>query len=457
MDLKTDIIIVGAGLTGLTIGYYLKKAGKKFIILEKDNKPGGVIQTSSEDGFIYEKGPNTGVLSTAEIAQLFEDLKEHCVLEVANPDSKKRLILKNGKFTPLPSGPCSAVSTPLFTLKDKFRILGEPFRKPGTNPDETVAELVRRRMGKSFLDYAVNPFISGVYAGDPEKLVTRYALPKLYALEQNYGSFIGGSIAKAKVKKTEAEKKATREVFSVKGGLENLISALSQGAGKENILTGSKHITVHPAAIGFTVTYEDNFGKIRQIDSKAVITTTGGYTLPDMLPFIPSETIQNVSGLNYGRVVQVSAGYKKWSGGGLKAFGGLVPAVERRDILGILFPSSIFEGRAPEGGALLSVFLGGVRNPGTIEKADNEIAGIVLKEISATLSNKADPDLLRINRYIHAIPQYEKSSGLRFEAIKNIQEKHPGLILAGNIRDGIGMADRVKQAKNIADTLIAVK
>jgi oxygen-dependent protoporphyrinogen oxidase len=174
-----------------------------------------------------------------------------------------------------------------------------------------------------------------------------------------------------------------------------------------------------------------------------------------MLPFIPSETIQNISGLNYGRVVQVSAGYKKWSGARLDAFGGLVPAVEKRDILGILFPSSIFEGRAPEGGALLSVFLGGVKNPEAIEKNDKEIASIVLKEISATLFNSTDPDLLRINRYMHAIPQYEKSSGLRFETIKNIQEKHPGLILAGNIRDGIGMADRVKQAKTISDILSA--
>lgn len=455
MDSKTEIIIVGAGLTGLTVGYYLKRAGKRFIILEKENMPGGVIQTASEDGFIFEKGPNTGVLSTTEIAQLFEDLKDSCKLEIANRDSKKRLILKNGKFTALPSGPLSAVGTPLFTLKDKFRILGEPFRKPGTDPDETVARLVIRRMGKSFLDYAVNPFISGVYAGDPEKLVTRYALPKLYALEQNHGSFIGGSIAKARVKKSEAEKKATREVFSVKGGLENLIIALSEGTGNENILKGSKHITIHPAAQGYTVTFEDNSGKIRQIDSAVVITTAGGYALPDMLPFIPSETIQNISGLNYGRVVQVSAGYKKWSGARLDAFGGLVPAVEKRDILGILFPSSIFEGRAPEGGALLSVFLGGVKNPEAIEKNDKEIASIVLKEISATLFNSTDPDLLRINRYMHAIPQYEKSSGLRFETIKNIQEKHPGLILAGNIRDGIGMADRVKQAKTISDILSA--
>ena len=162
------------------------------------------------------------------------------MLDKADPNAK-RYILKNGQWTPLPSGLISAINTPLFTLKDKFRILGEPFRKPGSDPDESVAQLVRRRLGESFLDYAVNPFISGVYAGDPEKLITRYALPKLYALEQNYGSFIKGSIAKARQKKTELEKKATREVFSAKGGLGNLIKALTLKIGKEKILTGFKH------------------------------------------------------------------------------------------------------------------------------------------------------------------------------------------------------------------------
>lgn len=453
MDLKTDVVIIGAGLTGLSLGFWLKKAGINFVIIEKEEKTGGVINSVKENGFVYETGPNTGVLSTPELIRLFDDLGDSCKLETAGSGAAKRYILKNGKWTAIPSGLLSAIGTPLFTLKDKFRILGEPFRKPGTDPDESVAQLVRRRMGQSFLDYAVNPFISGVYAGDPEKLVTRYALPKLYALEHNYGSFIKGSMAKARQKKTDLEKRATREVFSVRGGLGNLTDALTGKIGKDKIYTGSVNTIINRSAPGYSVTISGKDGKITQFGASRVVTTTGGYNLQSLLPFLKPESLKNIMQLEYAKVVQVSAGYKTWDGMKLDAFGGLVPEKEKRKILGILFPSAIFNERAPAQGALLSVFLGGTRNPQLIEKSDQEITRITLDEIRDTLYTERHPDLIRISRYYHAIPQYGKDSGERFESIRNIETGNPGLILAGNIRDGIGMADRVKQAWNIAELL----
>jgi len=448
--MKTDVVILGAGLTGLSLGFFLKKAGIDFIIIEKEDRTGGVINTVEKDGFIFETGPNTGVLSTPELVELFENLSDSCTLEKADSNANKRYILKNGKWTALPSGLISAIETPLFTFGDKIRILGEPFRKPGKDPDESVAQLVRRRLGKSFLDYAVNPFISGVYAGDPEKLITRYALPKLYALEQDYGSFIKGSIAKSRQKKTELEKKATREVFSAEGGLSNLIKALSEKIGKERIFTGFHNTIVKPWVSGFTVTTGNSEGKILQITASKVVSTIGGFNLPAVLPFVNPEDLEKITRLEYARVVQVSTGYKNWDGMKLDAFGGLVPEKEKRQILGILFPSAIFRGRAPHNGALLSIFLGGTRDPALIDKNDSEITEIVLAEIRKTLYSEKNPDLLVISRYNHAIPQYGKDSGERIESIRKIETSNRGLILAGNIRDGIGMADRVKQAKAIA-------
>jgi protoporphyrinogen/coproporphyrinogen III oxidase len=453
-SIRTDIIIIGAGLTGLSLGYYLKKAGKSFVILEKERKPGGVISTSEEEGFIFEKGPSTGVLSTSEIALLFEDLKHRCTLEVASRGAGKRYIMKDGRWIALPSGFLSAISTPLFTIADKMRILREPFIKPGTDPDETVAQMVKRRLGESYLDYAVNPFIAGIYAGDPSKLVTRFALPKLYALEHDYGSFIRGSVAKARLKKSEDEKKATRAVFSVENGLGNMISALADETGREKIITGCESLIVYKVSDGYKVIYEDAQGKADEFNAPVVVTTIGAYALPHVLSFIPRQTLRIISELEYAKVVQVAAGYKKWSGKPLDAFGGLVPEVEKRKILGVLFPSAIFRGRAPEGGALLSVFLGGMRDPSMIAKDDDEIRDIVLAEIRETLFCNHEPDLFRVYRYEHAIPQYGKDSELRLMTIRNIQRDYPGLILAGNIRDGIGMADRVRQARAIATSLL---
>ncbi len=451
---QADIVIIGAGLTGLTLAYYLKKYGRSPLVLEKTGRPGGVINTHSENGFKYESGPNTGVLANKETALLFDELKDQCILEPGNRDSKKRYILKNGKWQALPSGIFSAITTPLFSLEDKFRILGEPFRKPGSDPDESVADMVVRRLGKSYLNYAVDPFISGIYAGDPARLVTRYALPKLYALEQNYGSFIKGSVKKSREKKSEDEQKATREVFSVTGGLGNLINALTDKIGPDSIVCGISHLKTDYSGDGFSILFSNSEGQNNNINTPYVISTVGSYNLPGIFPFLSSEILSPIMNLKYAAVIQAAVGYKKWNGSPLDAFGGLVPSLEKREILGILFPSAMFKARAPEGGALLSVFLGGIRNNGVKDRSDDEIIKIVLRETEKTMTTKSTPDLLKLFRYENAIPQYEKSTGERLECIAKTEEQYPGLILAGNIRDGIGISDRVKQAKNIADTLM---
>lgn len=450
---RVDAIVVGAGLTGLTTAFYLKKAGKKVLVLEKNDRVGGVIQTHEENEFLFETGPNTGIIGSPELVQLFDDLSHRIKPEIANPEAKNRWVWKAGKWRPLPSGFFPAVSTPLFSLKDKFRILGEPWRKPGTNPNETVAELVKRRMGKSFLNYAVDPFISGIYAGDPNRLVTRYALPKLYNLEQNYGSFVKGAIKKKKEPKTELENRVSREVFSVKGGLKELIHALYAEIGPESFATQVSEVKINKEQEAYHTSWKNTEGNNVEFESETVITTVDGEALKNMLPFVNHAELKPITDLIYAKVVQAIAGFKEWKGDKLNAFGGLVPSIEKRNSLGILFPSAIFPERAPEKGALLSIFMGGMRRPDMIEKSDDEIKKLAIDEIQETLNWSGKPDMLKIFRYQKAIPQYEISSGERFKAIEKIERENPGLILAGNIRDGIGMADRVKQGKQVADQL----
>lgn len=451
---NTRVLIIGAGLTGLTLAYYLKKAGIKTLMADKSAKTGGVIHTEKDQGFVYETGPNTGVLSTPDIVELFEDLNKHVRIELPDPVSKSRWIWKKGRWNALPSGLLQAVSTPLFSTCDKFRILGEPFRKKGSDPDESVAELVRRRLGKSYLEYAVDPFISGIYAGDPEQLVTRYALPKLYNLEQQYGSFIRGAIKMKSEHKDDRDKKATREIFSSEGGLQSLIDALTTETGHDNILLNCSEIMIRPENDHHWKTILHTPGGPQTIHSNTVVTTVGSYSLPGLLDFISPDLLAPFGKLKYAGVVQAAVGYNRWNGIKLNAFGGLFPSAEGRNTLGILFPSSIFKGRAPENGALLSIFLGGMKNHDIIHKTDQEIVRMITSEINTTLSLKGDgPDMIKIFRYSNAIPQYERSTGERLRTIEQIQKLYPGLILAGNVRDGIGMADRVKQAKQIAISL----
>lgn len=447
-------VVIGAGLTGLTAAHTLKKRGVDVEIIEKTARIGGQMQTLAEEDFVFETGPNTGVISCPEVVELFQDLQAFgCEMEEANEETKQRWIWKKGKFHALPTRLSSSISTTLFTWKDKFRILLEPFRPKGTNPDESVEELVKRRLGDSYVHYAVDPFISGIYAGNPKTLVTRYALPRLYNLEHTYGSFIRGAIAKAKEKKTDRDRLATKKVFAAKGGFGALVEALGKAIGSDCITLNAANIHVKPVNDKWEVIYTNGQGMEQTIVCQKVITTIGSYVLPQVLPFVEDDLMSFITNLRYAPVVQVAVGVGDTQGVEHRAFGGLIPSCEGLDILGVLFPSSCFPHRAPKGGAVYSFFLGGMRQPQLIEWSDEEIMNLVKEKMHTMLGLPAhvQPDISHIFRHRYAIPQYEASSGQRLAAIETIQKHYPGLILAGNIRDGIGMADRIKQGVKIGN------
>ncbi len=451
--IKKDVIIIGAGLTGLTTAYYLNKHSSDFCVLEKKSGYGGVIETVKENGFIYEKGPNTGTIGTIETVELFDNLTGICELEIANQKANKRYILKGGKWNNLPSGVTEGIKTKLFTTKDKFKLLAEPFLKRGNNPHETLAELVKRRMGQSFLDYAIDPFVIGIYSGDPAYLVPKYAFPKLYNLEQNYGSFIGGAIKKSFQKKDEQTKRVTRKIFSVKNGLSSLTEALYKSSNPDNFQFDVQDIKVKYKDNKFFIKANRNDKDIEYVCNK-LVTTVGGHALKDILTFIPEESFSKIENLPYAKIIGCSMGFKNWQGINLDAFGGLIPFKEKRNILGYLFISSFLKNRAPENGALITCFLGGIRNPELFKLSDDKLKKIIKEETSELLGlEEFNPDLFKIMRYKKAIPQYGADSKVRLETIEMLQTKFPGLLLGGNIRDGIGMSDRIKQGQILSKTL----
>lgn len=448
-----DTVIIGAGLTGLSAAVHLSKHGKNIAILEAAPRVGGQIHTFTDGDFTLESGPNTGSGSAEEVLELFDITGTE--IEFASKASEQRWIWKNNKFHALPSSLIGAITTPLFSWHDKFRILGEPWRKKGTNPDESVADLTIRRLGRSYLDYAVDPFLSGIYAGDAHTLVTRHALPKLYNLEQNYGSFIRGAIAKANEKRKSPlatpKPKGQTNIFSAKGGLERLAEGMARYIGYEHIFTHVKNIKIQPLDSQWLVAYQKG-EEIITLRTPKVITTVSAYALNDLLSFIPPQDIAPITGLTYAPIIQVSVGLKDRGQQNFRAFGGLVGSKEHKEVLGILFPSSCFSHRAPERGLLMSFFMGGMRNKDLITKSDSAIESIVVSQMHEMLSipKTTEPDLLRIFRHTHAIPQYEASSEARFMQVDHLQRAYQGLILGGNLRDGIGMAHRIIQGKEIA-------
>ena len=179
------IVVLGAGISGLTTAYLLYKKGADVVVLEKKKEAGGSMESVRENGCLFDRGPNSALETTPLIAQLVEELNLKDQLLYASKEANKRYILRNNNLYPLPMSPLAFIKTKLFSTGAKLRLLAEPFI--GRSEDgyyQSIAEFVERRLGREFLDYAINPFVAGVYAGNPEELSVKSAFPKLYALEE---------------------------------------------------------------------------------------------------------------------------------------------------------------------------------------------------------------------------------------------------------------------------------
>lgn len=234
--MKGKVIVIGAGISGLTTAYLLKKNGLDVTMLEAESEVGGTMKSKRIDEYLVEYGPNSALETTPLFKVIVEDLGISNQMVYANESSNKRYILKDGKLHLIPMKPQEFFKSRLWSLSGKLRVLLEPFHGRAKE-EETVAQFVRRRLGKEFLDYTINPFVAGVYAGDPEKLSVRSAFPRLYALEEKYGGLIIGTIRGAKERKKRAEQsKVSAKMFSFTDGMGALPKALTQFLGESVIL-----------------------------------------------------------------------------------------------------------------------------------------------------------------------------------------------------------------------------
>lgn len=451
---KLPVVIIGGGISGLALAAKLDQLKCPFVLLEKEPRFGGQIHTKRKNGFIYEIGPNTGSLSNQELLELLE--YAHVEPLIADEAAKARWILKNQKIRSLPASFLAGIYTPLFTVKDKLRILGEPWRKIGTNPQETVGELAERRLGKSFVKYAVDPFISGIYAGDPYRLVTKYAMPKLYNLEQEHGSFIRGAMAKARQRKQGFQTGPKGDVFSVPGGFGKLVDALVEKLQERGTLYLGAENTQVLREIDHWLVKTEIDGVKQEIRAAKVVSTVPASQLPSLFSGSLQEKIAPLAELEYAPVVEVSIGFRQLPNTVRNAFGLLIPSSENRSILGILFPSVCFKERVEnENGALFTVFMGGTRRPQLVGFDKSELADIALKELRKLLQipDSAEPDLIEVNAYPEAIPQYTSSYAGLLSQLQRIEQDYPGLYLAGGLRDGIGLANRVAQGWKLGEEI----
>lgn len=443
------VVVIGGGISGLACAYRLQQAGIPTRVLEAGPRPGGVIRTVEKDGFRFELGPQS-FLSTGPLLELIDALGLKDQLLHANPRAP-RYILFGGKLVAAPLAPPSLLSTPLFGASTKWRLLTEIFRhsQPPAG-DESVASFVRRKFGAEILVRLVAPFVSGIYAGDPERLSLRAAFPKLHEFETKHGSLLRGAM------KSGPAKGAQRSgLCSFRDGMDTLPRALASRLRDSLLVETSVTSLRHGKANGkpwFEIdTVRDN--RRETLAASAVVVATPTEVASQILRGVSNEIGPVLARIEYAPVAVVSAGYRREQlQRTADGFGVLVPRSERLRVLGAVFSSSLFPGRAPEGMVSFASFAGGATDPGLCDLSGSEIAEIVCGEVARILGIKGEPVTTYVYRYARALPQYNLGHHEIVKSLETLAAGTPGLFLAGNYISGPSIGSCLEQAYRTADT-----
>jgi len=454
-----DVIIIGSGISGLTCAYRLQEAGRRVLVLEKAPRFGGAIRSGREGDWLIEAGPNSTLETTPLLTALIRDAGVEDKKLYASDASKNRYILRDGTLRPLPMSPPAFLGTKLFSTGAKLALFAEPFRKPSPpDANETVSEFVRRRLGQEFLDYAINPFVAGVYAGDPDLLSVKAAFPKLFALEQKYGSLIKGQIRGAKERKRSGEtEKQTARMFSFVDGMQTLTDALAAKLPDKYHSVDVREIRpTDTDGTGWQITARHG-GEEKSFSAATLIVATPAEAAGTLSADFAPQLEATLGGIPYPAVAEVITGFAPVPGmHALDGFGFLIPKVENRRILGTIFSSTIFSHRAPAGYVHLTTFIGGMRQPDEALRSEDEILRTALEEQHALLGTPMQPAFKYVTAWKHAIPQYVDGHLERMAEVDAVEAAHPGLHYCANYRGGISVGDCVKSAHAVVDKILEV-
>jgi protoporphyrinogen/coproporphyrinogen III oxidase len=469
MDATRQVIVIGAGITGLACAFGLKQAGIPVLLLEASDSPGGVIATFGGNGFLFEAGPQCPrfPLSLWELVRGIGLESEF----VRGDSRAPRYILKNRQLHRAPFSPLGFISTGLVGAASKYRILAESLRRsqpPGR--EESLAEFVRRKFDGDILDYLVDPFIAAVFAGDTEKIGVDSAFPFLAQWEREYGSLLAGAIRSRKngatassqgpsPKRTEPTQNTSLVVTqslptmgSFRAGLGTLPKKLAQ------MLAGS--IRWQAKVDGIEAQGRPDAGwRIRmsngeQMDARAIVVTAPSYEAARLLKKQLPAVSALLSSISYAPIAVISSGYDRARvRNPLAGFGLMIPRRETLNTIFNVWNSSVFPGRAPDGKILMTSFAGGAANPDFIEKDETAIAEIVEREMGSVLGIEGPPVERFVWKHRQALPQFNVGHAQTIQAMRTALERLPGLYLAGNYFGGRSLGDCVETGSRAAEEI----
>ncbi|MBL9188846.1 MAG: protoporphyrinogen oxidase [Opitutaceae bacterium] len=438
-----SIAILGAGITGLTAAYRLTQRGHRVRVFEASDRVGGAMRSEvTADGWLIESGPNTLLAGDPALAALIGELGLTPDLLRAAPAAKHRYIVRQGRAVALPLSPLALLGSRLLSVAAKARVFREMRLRPRTRgQDVSLAALIREHFGDEIVDYVLNPFVTGIFAGDPEKLSSRHAFPKLWAAEQEHGSLLRAQVAARKTRPAEAG------IISFRRGLQMLPDALAARlpAGTVSLRREVAALALDPA---WTVICRD--GSAERFD--AVLAALPAPALAQ-LAFDSHATppLAALDTIAHPPVAALFLGYRREQvAHALDGFGLLVPAVEQRSILGVLFSSTLFPGRAPAGHVALTVLVGGTRQPDIARLGAGRLLSRVEPDLEKLLGVQGAPVFQRHAFWPCAIPQYDLGHERHLAVIAELERAQPGFFVGGPVRDGIALPACITAGERLA-------
>src|SRR5262249_10258063 len=480
-----QIVVIGAGISGLVCAHRLKSSGVDLVLIEKSTRAGGVIQSDRIGDYLVERGPNSS-RGTRELMELIDDLGLAGEMVEGNPRAPS-FIYFGGALHRVPMGPSGLIMTDVLSPGAKLRLLTEPFRRARKSAEEeSVDSFFSRRLGPQLARRVVAPFVSGIYAGDSQSLSIQAAFPGLAALERDHGSIVKGALRElgnarkartappetaARPEQTDSARAGKRRrpprLASFREGMKVLPEQVAGGLG-EDFISGCDDIqlSISPSDIisgsggsgkraeRFLVNYS-RAGRPEAIQCDRVVIGTPAWAASDLTRSISAELSTLLDEIPYPRLAIVCLSYDE---GVVRApingFGFLAVPGEGLSILGCVFSSSLFPGRAPDGKVLLTIFVGGALNPRVAELADSELVALVHEDLRKVLRISGDPEPVAITRYERSIPQYDIGHAARVRRIEELVSQIPGLALVGNYLHGVSTGDCIKEADRVARQIV---
>jgi oxygen-dependent protoporphyrinogen oxidase len=444
------VAVVGAGIAGLAVAFRLKRLGIRVVVYESTSRPGGAIRTEKREGYLAEMGPSSLAEPSPRLRSILAELGLESTILPAAPEARNRYIVRKGRLVALPTTPPELLTTRLLSNSAKLAVFGEPLVDPGESPvEESVATFIRRRFNQEVLDYVANPFVAGIFAGDPEQLSVRYALPRLHALEQSHGSLLKAMFQQSRARKS-GDGAAPAPLVSFPGGLQELPDAMVRELGPA-VRLGSAVTQIRHGPKGWTVGAAFQHAELYD----GVVYAAPAHCTDEIdLGFGGSERLKTLSSIPHPPVAVVALGFRREEvTHPLDGFGFLVPEVERKHVLGAIFSSTLFPGRAPDGHVLLTAFVGGVRNPDLANADLNTLTARILDDFRTLLGVRGEPTFRGFQLWPRAIPQYTLSHGRFREIMDDVERRNAGLALSGSYREGVALGEVLASADGAAARL----